>query len=64
MSGKIINLRSHRKRTRRQEAEARAEENRVRFGRTKGARKVEDGLQEREDQKHRGHRLDPDDVLE
>ena len=63
-TGKVVNLRSERKRRRREEAEIAAAENRARHGRTK-AEKRRDAATDAADQRHLdGHRLERPDPEE
>ncbi len=54
----IINLRQVRKARTRAEAEAKAEDNRVAFGRPKKARTLQQKRKAIEDGRHEGHRLE------
>ncbi len=56
MTGKVVNLRQARKRRARAEKEKRAEENRIRFGRTKAERNLSGMLREKHVRHVDGHR--------
>lgn len=58
MTGEIVNLRKARKARARSEAEARAAENRILFGRTKAERKAIEAEQDRARRTIEGHRLE------
>lgn len=58
MTGEIVNLRKARKARARSEAEARAAENRVLFGRTKAERKALETEQDRARRTIDGHRIE------
>jgi len=57
----IVNLNKARKKKARADKAARADENRARFGRTKGERQRQDALKERADRHLDGHRRTEDD---
>lgn len=59
MSAEIINLRQARKQRERNEKDARAAENRARFGRTKAERALEDDAQARAARTLDGHEREP-----
>lgn len=59
MSAEIINLRQARKQRERNEKDARAAENRARFGRTKAERALEDDAQARAARALDGHEREP-----
>lgn len=62
MSAKIVNLRTERKRRRREDSEAQAAENRARHGRTKAEKGRDAAAAESEKRHLDGHRLGrPDD---
>jgi hypothetical protein len=54
----IINLRQVRKARARSEAEAKAEENRIAFGRPKKAKTLQQKRKAMEETRHEGHRLE------
>lgn len=56
--GEVVNLRRARKAREREEARARAAENRVRHGRTKAAKSLDRLNIERADERLEGHRRD------
>jgi hypothetical protein len=58
MSGEIVNLRMARKRRGRAQAEAAAEANRVKFGRSKEDRQLSEAQRELEARRIEGHRRD------
>ena len=58
MVGEIVNLRQVRKARARVEAEAKAEENRIAFGRPKKARTLQEKRKALEESRHEGHRLE------
>ncbi len=60
MTGKVVNLRQARKRRARAEKERRAEENRIRFGRTKAERRLTAAEQEKHVRHVDGHRREGD----
>lgn len=47
MTGRVVNLRQARKRRARAEKERKAEQNRIRFGRTKAERNLSEALREK-----------------
>ena len=59
MAGDVVNLRKARKAKARSEAETRAAENRVLFGRTKAEKKAVEAEQQRARRTIDGHRLEP-----
>lgn len=59
MSAEIINLRQARKQRERDEKDARAAENRARFGRSKANRALEDDAQARAARSLDGHQREP-----
>ena len=61
MSGKIVNLRTERKRRDREEAADKAARNRVLHGRTKTERLHEETRRDAADRAHEGRRIDPED---
>jgi len=56
MTGKVVNLRQARKRRARAEKERKAEQNRIRFGRTKAERNLSEALREKHARHVDGHR--------
>lgn len=64
MSAEIINLRQARKQRERDEKDARAAENRARFGRSKADRALEDDAQARAARSLDGHEREPTGSLE
>lgn len=58
---KIVNLRQARKKRQRAEKERQAEENRRRFGRSKGEAQQESSERAKEDRDWRGHEIEPED---
>lgn len=56
--GEIVNLRQVRKARSRAEAEAKAEENRIAFGRPKKAKTLQQKRKAMEETRHEGHRLE------
>jgi len=61
VSGKIVNLRSVRKRRDRDAKAAEASENRARHGRSKAEKTVETARRAADDRRHDGNRLLPED---
>ena len=57
-SNNIVNLRQARKRKARADKDARAEENRIRFGRRKAERDEQRHEADRETRRHDGHRIE------
>lgn len=57
--GEIVNLRQVRKARARAEADAKAQENRVAFGRPKKAKTLQQKRKALEETRHEGHRLEP-----
>ncbi|KFB09722.1 DUF4169 family protein [Nitratireductor basaltis] len=57
----IINLRTVRKRKSRAQREDQAQENRIRFGRTRAERREQEKLSRKQAADLDGHRLEPDD---
>lgn len=60
MSGKIVNLRTERKRRGRADAAEKAAQNRALHGRTKTERQVEQARREAADRAHEGRKVEPD----
>ena len=60
MSGKVVNLRQFRKSKARAEKDAQAEENRVKFGRTKAEKQLEKAEKEKTRRHLDGHKLKTD----
>lgn len=58
MNAKIVNLRTERKRRERSARSDQAAENRVRHGRTKAERRLDDAQRAAADRSHDGHRLE------
>lgn len=58
--GDVINLRLARKAKARVEAERKADENRVKFGQAKAARKLNAAEKSRADKAHEAGRIEPD----
>ncbi len=56
--GEVVNLRQVRKARARAEAETKAEENRIAFGRPKKARTLQEKRKALEETRHEGHRLE------
>ncbi|GJD34610.1 DUF4169 family protein [Methylobacterium aerolatum] len=56
--GEIVNLRQVRKARARAEAETKAEENRIAFGRPKKAKTLQQKRKALEETRHEGHRLE------
>lgn len=61
MSAEVVNLRQFRKKATRAEKERQADENRIRFGRTKAERQHEKAITELEDRRHEAGRIEPKD---
>lgn len=64
MSADVVNLRQFRKKAARSEKERQAEENRVRFGRTKTEKQLTRALNEQEARKLDAGRIERDDQAE
>lgn len=62
MAAEIVNLRKARKAKARSEAEARASENRIRFGRPKAERQAGDAEEALQARRLEGHRLEGPDA--
>lgn len=60
MSGKIVNLRTERKRRDRTDAAEKAAQNRALHGRTKAERRHDEARRETDDRAHAGRRIEPD----
>jgi hypothetical protein len=56
--GEVVNLRQVRKARARSEAEAKAEENRIAFGRPKKAKTLQQKRKALEETRHEGHKLE------
>ncbi|WP_420563306.1 DUF4169 family protein [Thalassobaculum sp.] len=61
MSGKIVNLRTERKRRDRADAAEKAAQNRALHGRTKTERRHEEARRDAAQRAHDGRRIDPED---
>lgn len=61
MSADIVNLRQFRKKAARTGKERQAEENRIRFGRTKAEKQLTNALNEQESRKLEAGRIEPED---
>lgn len=64
MSADVVNLRQFRKKAARSEKERQAEENRIRFGRTKAEKQLTRALNEQEARKLDAGRIERDDQAE
>ena len=60
MSGKVVNLRTERKRRDRADAAEKAAQNRALHGRTKTERQVEQARRDAADRAHAGRKVEPD----